>query len=228
MNNQNYPDYGRRDNAFEMPEVSFINKVYGTMTLGLLLPAFVAYYVYKTMPPETYATVMLPCCLAEVALLLVLSFMIMKLPPIVAFFMFLGYSALNGVTLSVLLHAYKITSVTNIFLTTAIVFGVMSVYGLVTRRDLTTIGNLALMSLLGIIIAMLVNIFLRSQMLDMMLSILGVLVFVVLTAYDTQKIKRIHEAGCNHTGIAIIGALSLYLDFINLFLHLIRLLGKRK
>lgn len=224
MNNQNYPEYGRRDNAFEMQEVSFINKVYGTMTLGLLLTAFVAYYVYKTMPPETYATVMLPCCLAEVALVLVLSFMIMKLPPIVAFFMFLGYSALNGVTLSVLLHAYKITSVTNIFLTTAIVFGVMSVYGLVTRRDLTTIGNLALMSLLGIIIAMLVNFFLRSQMLDMML----VLVFVVLTAYDTQKIKRIHEAGCNHTGIAIIGALSLYLDFINLFLHLIRLLGKRK
>ena len=104
----------------------------------------------------------------------------------------------------------------------------MSLYGLVTKRDLTSFGNLLIMALLGLVIAGIVNIFLKSTGLDLILSILGVLIFVGLTAYDTQKIKQINDMGINHTGLAIIAALSLYLDFVNLFLYILRFTGRRK
>ena len=104
----------------------------------------------------------------------------------------------------------------------------MSLYGLVTKRDLTSIGNLLVMALLGLVIASIVNIFLKSPAFDLVLSVIGVLIFVGLTAYDTQKIKNINDMGINHTGLAVIAALSLYLDFVNLFLYILRFTGRRK
>ena len=117
---------------------------------------------------------------------------------------------------------------TKYFFITAGTFGGMALLGATTKKDLTALGSLCGMVLLGIIIASLVNIFLKSTGLEFVLSILGVLVFVGLIAYDTQKLKRINASGFNHTGLAVLGALSLYLDFINLFLYLLRLFGRRK
>lgn len=229
--NQNYPEYPEsafQDKEFAQQQISFINKVYGTMTLGLLLTTAVSYLVYSRMSIDTLTKVVVPCCVAELILVIVLSWFVQSMPVLLAFPLFIVYAALNGVSLTTVLYVYHITSVTQIFLTTSLVFGAMSVYGCVTRRDLTTFGHFAFMALLGVIIASLVNLFFHSTMVDMILSVLGVFIFVGLTAYDTQKIKQIHEAGINHTGIAIIGALKLYLDFINMFLYLLRLFGKRK
>ena len=199
---------------------SFINKVYGLMTLGLFLTAFIAHSAFHYIPIETLARIMMPCIIAEFILVLVLSFAATKLPSGAAFLGFIGYAALNGISLSTIFYAYRAGSIAQAFFITGGTFGLMSLYGLVTKRDLTSLGNLLIMALLGLIIASIVNIFLKSTG--------GVLIFVGLTAYDTQKIKKINDMGINHTGLAVIAALSLYLDFINLFLYILRLLGRKK
>ena len=142
-----------------------------------------------------------------------------------------GYAALMGVALTPVLLAYTGASVTRIFLVTAATFGGMSIYGYTTRKDLTSMGSFMIMGLWGIIIAMLVNIFLKSSGLDFALSILSVIVFTGLTAYDTQKIREIYaesDTGDLSSRKAISGALALYMDFINLFLALLRLFGDRR
>ena len=142
-----------------------------------------------------------------------------------------GYAALMGVALTPVLLAYTGASVTRIFLVTAATFGGMSIYGYTTRKDLTSMGSFMIMGLWGIIIAMLVNIFLKSSGLDFALSILSVIVFTGLTAYDTQKIREIYaesDTGDMSSRKAISGALALYMDFINLFLALLRLFGDRR
>ena len=207
---------------------SFINKVYGLMTLGLFLTAFIAHSAFHYIPIERLARIMMPCIIAEFIIVMVLSFAATKLSPTAALLCFVGYAALNGISLSTIFYAYRAGSIAQAFFITGGTFGLMSLYGLVTKRDLTSLGNLLVMALLGIIIAGIVNIFLKSTGLDLILSILGVLIFVGLTAYDTQKIKKINDMGINHTGLAIIAALSLYLDFINLFLYILRLFGRRK
>ncbi len=207
---------------------SFINKVYGLMTLGLFLTAFIAHSVFNYIPLETLARVIVPCLVGEIILVIVLSVAVTKLSPAAAFLCFIGYAALNGVTLSTLFYSYRMGSIAQAFFITGGTFGVMSLYGLVTKRDLTSLGNLLLMGLLGLIITSIVNIFLKSSAVELVTSVLGIIIFVGLTAYDTQKIKKINDMGINHTGLAIIAALSLYLDFINLFLYILRLLGRRK
>ncbi len=142
-----------------------------------------------------------------------------------------GYAALMGVALTPVLLAYTGASVTRIFLVTAATFGGMSIYGYTTRKDLTSMGSFMIMGLWGIIIASLVNIFLKSSGLDFALSILSVIVFTGLTAYDTQKIREIYaesDTGDLSSRKAISGALALYMDFINLFLALLRLFGDRR
>jgi FtsH-binding integral membrane protein len=145
---------------------------------------------------------------------------------------FIGYSALNGLTLSGIFLIYTSQSIASTFFVTAITFGVMSTYGYFTKRDLTSIGNLATMALVGIFIASIVNIFLGSEILYWIITYVGVLIFVALIARDTQKIKELNIIGNEGTEEdkkeAIMGALTLYLDFINLFLFLLRLLGRRK
>ncbi|MBD8066523.1 Bax inhibitor-1/YccA family protein [Devosia sp. PTR5] len=169
--------------------------------------------------------------LAPLAFVLVLSFGINKLSVPAAQGVFWAFAAVMGLSLSSIFLVYTGASIAKVFFITAATFGAMSLYGYTTKRDLTSMGNFLMMGLIGIIIASVVNIFLGSSMLDFAISVLGVLIFVGLTAYDTQKIK---ESYSEHYGAdvlaknAIMGALSLYLDFINLFMMLLRLFGNRE
>ena len=225
--NEAYPGYAADSNA-GLLSVSFINKVYGAMTLALAITAGVAHYTYINASIETLANIWTPCAIAEFILVLVLSFAALKLPAVIAVIAFLGYAVLNGITLSAIFHVYKIGSIAIAFFSTAGTFGAMTVYGATTKRDLTKIGNLCFMALIGVVIASLLNFFFKSTGLEWALSYLTLAIFIGLTAYDTQKIKQIGESGINHTGLAIVAALSLYLDFINMFITILRLFGRRK
>ncbi len=166
--------------------------------------------------------------LATLGLVFFISFRISHLQVSTALGLFMLYAALLGVALSSIFLAYTLTSITRVFFVSAATFGAMSLYGYTTKRDLTGIGSFLMMGLLGLIIASVVNMFLKSSGLDWALSVMGVLIFVGLTAYDTQKIKEFFDVNDDGTVAgrkAVMGALSLYLDFINLFLMLLRLFG---
>lgn len=171
--------------------------------------------------------------IAEVALVWYLSARIYKMSFTTATILFIVYSILNGVTLSILLLVYTANSIATTFFVTAGTFGTMAIFGYITKKDLTRIGSLCIMGVIGIIIASLVNLFLQNSMMDMVISYIGVLLFVGLTAYDSQKIKRLlsgDDIEVNEVTqkIALMGAMTLYLDFINLFIYLLRILGDRK
>jgi FtsH-binding integral membrane protein len=143
----------------------------------------------------------------------------------------MGYAAINGLTMAAIFLAYTQASIASTFFVTAGTFGAMSLYGYTTKRDLSSVGNFAIMALIGLLIASIVNIFLRSTALYWILTYAGVLIFVALTAWDTQKIKRLAAQVGDETSagrVAVLGALTLYLDFINLFIYLLRILGVRR
>lgn len=168
--------------------------------------------------------------IAEVILVLVLASRIHKMSLTTATIMFIVYSVLNGVTMSLLFVVYTSESIAATFFITAGTFGAISLYGYTTKKDLSSWGSILFMALIGILIASLVNIFLGSETLYWIISYAGVLIFVGLTAYDTQKIKEmIMESDVNEASykIALMGALTLYLDFINLFIYLLRIFGDR-
>jgi len=142
--------------------------------------------------------------------------------------MFFAYAALTGATLSVIFLVYTAASIASVFFVTAGAFAGLSVVGLVTKRDLSPIGRFAIFALIGVILASLVNMFLASAGLSFMISIIGVLLFAGLTAYDTQKLKHLFASGEVHGNMPLVGALTLYLDFINMFLFLLRLFGRRR
>ncbi|HVJ94095.1 MAG TPA: Bax inhibitor-1/YccA family protein [Labilithrix sp.] len=142
--------------------------------------------------------------------------------------MFFAYAALTGATLSVIFLVYTASSIASVFFVTAGAFAGLSVVGLVTKRDLSAVGRFAIFALIGVIIASLVNIFLASSGLSFLISIVGVLLFAALTAYDTQKLKNMFASGEVHANMPLVGALMLYLDFINMFLFLLRLFGRRR
>ncbi len=216
---------------------SLMRKVYVWMALALTITGFTAYGV-STSPVILQAIVtnkMLfwGLMIAELALVLWVSAGINRLSLTSATLLFVVYSVINGVTMSFIFLAYTMSSVASVFLITAGTFAVMAFIGYTTKTDLTSIGKLALMALVGVIIATLVNLFLvKSTMFDLILSYVGVAVFVGLTAYDSQKIKRMllmqEDGGERAQKVALLGALSLYLDFINLFLYLLRLFGDRR
>jgi FtsH-binding integral membrane protein len=166
--------------------------------------------------------------IAELALVFTLSGAINRLSPLVAMLIFIGYSALNGVTLSILVLVYTANSIASTFVITAGMFGTMSVYGYMTKRDLTSWGSFLFMGLIGVVIASVVNIFLANSSVSWVISGVGVLVFTGLTAYDNWKIKEMAAQGVEGIKPAILGALTLYLDFINLFLMLLRFTGNRR
>ncbi len=171
--------------------------------------------------------------IATIALVWHLSAAVTRLSLKAATAMFLIYSVLNGLTMSAIFIMYTFSSISAVFLTTAGTFAVMSVYGYMTKTDLSRVGSLCLMALFGVIIATVVNLFLENTMLQMILSYAGILIFIGLTAYDTARIREIamtHDTGATDDGqkIAIMGALTLYLDFINLFLYMLRIFGDRK
>lgn len=212
---------------------AFIRTVYGWMFGGLLLTAFAA--VWVVMSPAMQAivlgnrAVMFGLILVELGIVIALSFGITKMSAGTAAAGFLVYSFLNGLTLSVIFWAYSGASITEAFLTAAGMFGAMSIYGTVTKRDLTSWGSFFFMGLIGIVIASVVNIFIHSSALTFTVSVLGVFIFLGLTAWDNQKLKSMATVtGTMQENLAVIGALALYLDFINLFLFLLRLFGDRR
>ena len=216
---------------------AFMRGVYVWMALGLAVTAVLAYatlYV-PALRNFVYSSryVFYGLLIGELALVWILSANIHKFSSFTATTMFLAYSALNGMTLSVVMIVYTSQSVYTAFLTAAGMFGAMSVYGLVTKRDLTGMGSFLMMGLFGIIIAMIVNIFVGSDVLNLGISIIGVLIFMGLTAFDTQAIRNMGETAPMDDALAIrrgsiIGALKLYLDFINMFLFLLRIFGDRR
>ena len=213
-----------------------MRKVYLWMTFALLITGFTAYYVASS---EAILTAILSnqlifwgLVIAEFVLVIGLSAAINKLSLTAATLMFVLYSVVNGATLSFILLAFTASSVVNVFLITAGTFAAMALYGYFTKTDLLSWGKYLVMALIGLIIATIVNLFTKSSGLEMILNYLGVLIFVGLTAYDSQKIKQMmlqaNDAGEGAQKIALLGALSLYLDFINLFLYLLRILGTKR
>ena len=213
----------------------FIRSVYNWMALGLALTGIIAFYVAnsETLLKLIFGNqlVFWGLVIGELVLVFSISGRIAKMSAQTATGLFLLYSALNGATLSFIFLAYSGTSIARVFFITAGTFAVCSVYGMTTKRDLTSLGGFLFMGLVGIIIASVVNMFIGSSAMSMIISYIGVLVFVGLTAYDTQRIKEMAlsrpaglQADAQRKG-AILGALSLYLDFINLFLMMLRIFG---
>jgi len=212
---------------------AFIRSVYGWMFGGLLLTSFAAMWVVMSPAMQQLVIanrmVAFGLILAELGIVLFLSFRIMAMSAGAAASAFLVYSFLNGLTLSVIFWAYSQASIVQAFLTAAGMFGAMAVYGLVTKKDLTSWGAFFFMGLIGIVLCSIVNIFLRSSGLSFVISIIGVFVFLGLTAWDNQKLKQMAMVtGPAQENVAVIGALALYLDFINLFLFLLRIFGDRR
>ncbi len=211
----------------------FLAKVFNWMAMGLGLTGLIAYFTASTGLVFTFARspLMYVFLFAELGLVFYLSARIDKLQASTATGLFMLYSALNGLTFSTIFIAYTMSSIAGTFLITAGMFGAMAVYGMVTKRDLSGMGSFMFMGLIGIIIASIVNLFMHSSGLSWAISFIGVIVFTGLTAYDVQKIKNIGEQGILEQGEeairkgSIIGALALYLDFINLFLMLLRFFG---
>ena len=217
-------------------QASFITKVYGWMAVALLLTGFVAMFTAATpaMIELIFGNriVFYGLIIGELALVWFLSSKAMEMSANVVTGSFLFYSAVNGLTLAAIFLIYTAGSIASTFFVTAGTFAATSAYGYFTKTDLTKMGNLLFMALIGIIIASVVNFFLQSTMLYWIVTYVGVIVFVGLTAYDTQKIKEMNIIGNEGTDEdrkeAILGALILYLDFINLFLYLLRILGNRR
>lgn len=215
---------------------SFMYKVYGWMSVGLAVTAGLSYYLAATPgfveSMVTHSWMFFGILIFQLALVMGLSFFIMRMNYATALGCFLLYAASVGLTMAPIFLIYTTGSIYLTFLSTAGMFGVMCLYGYFTQADLTTAGNISMMALIGIIIASLINMFLKSPMMDYVISGIGVLVFTVLTAYDSQKIKQMaHQLMADEdtrSKIAILGALTMYLDFINLFLFLLRFLGNKR
>lgn len=164
----------------------------------------------------------------QLGLVVALSAMATRVSTAVAALMFFAYAALTGVTFSTLFLIYTATSIAATFFVTAGTFAGLSIFGAVTKRDLSAVGRFALFAVIGIILASLVNMFLRSSGLDWIITVIGVLVFAGLTAYDTQRLKELFRSGQTSANLPLVGALTLYLDFINMFLFLLRIFGDRR
>ncbi len=230
--NQYDLNYPRTQSQVLVSQNSLIRQVYAWMGAGLALTSLLA-LVTVSSPALLNAVVgnrllFYGLILGELGLVFVLSGAIARLSATAATLLFLGYSALNGVTLSVIFLVYTADSIASTFVITAGMFGAMSAYGYLTRRDLTSWGSFLFMGLIGVVIASLVNIFLHSTAVSWVVSAIGVIVFTGLTAYDTWKIKALATQGVGGRKPAILGALTLYLDFINLFLMLLRFAGDRR
>ncbi|MGP1931326.1 MAG: Bax inhibitor-1/YccA family protein [Arsenophonus sp. ET-YP4-MAG3] len=215
----------------------YMAQVYGWMTVGLLLTAFVAWYAINNSNIITYLNthnwMLIILIISEFALVIGLSFLLSKLSGVLATAMFMLYSLLTGLTISLLLVAYTGTSVASTFFITSAMFGALSFYGYTTKRSLSGMGSFLFMLLIGLIIASFVNIWLQNFGLTLVITYLGVLIFSGLTAYDTQKLKDMgSQIDSNDQEdmrkYAIFGALTLYLDFINLFLMMLRIVGDRR
>ena len=225
-----------KDFAMSTAFPALMRKVFVWMTLALAITGLTAYGV-ATSPALlslifSSKVTFFGLIIAEFALVFAISGAINRLSLSTATLLFILYSVVNGATLSTIFFAFSVATIGKVFFITAGTFGAMALVGYTTKTDLPSMGKLLFMALLGIIIASVVNMFVASSGLDLILSYVGVLVFVGLTAYDTQKIKQMcqtaPDAGESAQKLALIGALSLYIDFINLFLYLLRIFGNNK
>ena len=214
---------------------SFVARVYAWMFLALVLSGVVAMYVASS---QTLALALMQnqlvffgLIVVELGMVFAIAGLVQRMSPLLATSIFIAYAVLNGVTLSLIFFAFTAESIATTFFITAGTFGLMSIYGYLTKRDLTSLGNLLFMALLGLILASVVNIFFANSILYWITSFVGILIFVGLTAYDTQKIKKLSATGFEgedaEQRAAILGALALYLDFVNLFLFFLRFSGQR-
>ena len=206
-----------------------LSKTFGWMFIGLLV-TFLTGYVVSLNENMLYNIMstwgMILCVVVELGLVIFLSARITKMQPTTAKISFLLYSFVSGLTFSSIFMVYSLNSIMYVFLITAVVFAIFAAIGAFTKIDLTKIGSYLLMALLAIIICTIINIFLNSTSFDLFLSIIIIIVFIGFTAYDVQRLKRLSGTGIiNEENLAIYGALELYLDFINLFLELLRLFG---
>jgi FtsH-binding integral membrane protein len=225
-------------NGYELDQKSssFMSGVYGWMSCALAITAGVAYYVASVpsifMYIYTHSAIIIGLMIFQVGLVIAISALINRISFVTALALFLLYAASLGVTVSSIFFVYTEASILSTFLTTALMFGAMSLYGYMTKADLTSVGSMSKMVLFGLIIGMLVNMFLKSEQFDYILSGIGVVIFTLLTAYDTQKIKQIARPMLGDQELlgkmTLIGALVLYLDFVNLFLFLLRFMGQRR
>ena len=217
-------------------QASFMAKVYGWMAFALVITGITSLYVIQNESIVNLVfgnrLVFFGLIIGELLLVGALSKMVNRVSATTAMAMFIGYSVMNGVTISFIFFVYTMGSIASTFFITAATFAAMSAIGYFTKKDLTSLGNILTMALIGLIIASIVNIFLKSDMLYWIATYAGVLIFTGLTAYDTQKLKEMNIIGNAGTDEdkkeAIMGALTLYLDFINLFLFLLRIFGGRK
>ena len=226
---------------------SYMLKVYNYMASGILITGIISLLFFKlSVNTDASGAIVSLTSLGNTLFFSGFKWIVMLAPLGVVFYMSFGinkmsaskaqitfwiFAALMGLSLSSIFLFYTGTSITRVFLITSATFGAMSIYGYTTKRDLTKFGSFLMMGLIGIILASLVNIFMKSTMMHFVISILGVLIFVGLTAYDTQKIKNMYQSSDTGELIgkkAIMGALTLYLDFINLFIMLLRLFGQRR
>ena len=238
----NYNDfhYGavsqNRDLEMQAAFPVLMRKVYTWMTLALVLTGLTAYGVATSpgimMALYSNSALMWGLVIAEFALVIGISAAINRLSLATATLMFVAYSVINGAMLSSIFMIYTAASIASVFFITATTFAVMALIGYTTKTDLTSVGKLLFMALIGLVIATIVNMFIGSSTLTMICSYVGVLIFVGLTAYDSQKIKNMlmqaPDAGESSQKLALLGALTLYLDFINLFIYLLRIFGDRR
>lgn len=215
---------------------ALMRKVYVWMTLALVVTALSAYYV-ATTPSALYAIfsskfMFFGLLIAEIVVVMAMTALINRMSFMVAALMMAAYSVLNGVTMSFIFVVYEMASIATTFFVTAGTFAAMAIVGYTTKKDLTKMGGILLMALIGLIIASVVNWFLQSETMSYVVSGIGVLVFTGLTAYDSQKIKEmLMQCDTVNDGtqkLALLGSLTLYLDFVNLFLYLLRFMGNRK
>ena len=225
-----------RDLAMQKAMPVLMRKVFTWMTMTLVITGITAYFLSTSpaMMQMLYTSRMpiLICAIIEVGIVFYVSARINRLSLQSATMWFILFSIINGATLGWIFMAYNIASITKTFLITAGTFGAMALIGYATKRDLSRLGSILMMAVIGLIIAGVVNIFLKSSMMDLIVSAFGVLIFTGLTAWDTQNIKKqlslVGDVNEQAQKVALIGALSLYLDFVNLFLYLLRFLGDRK
>ncbi len=208
----------------------FMSRVFGWMAMGLGLTAVVSWLVFNSGIYSIVRSYYIGFFVVEIGLVVFLSARIAKMSAMTAIVAFLVYAALNGATLSFIFEAYNLGSIAQTLLVTTMTFGFMAAYGFFAKKDLTSWGSLGFMMLVGVIVASLLNAFIfQSGMMGLIISIVGVLVFVGLTAYDSQRIRVMAQMGFANESVeqkgAIIGALGLYLNFINLFLMLLRIFG---
>jgi FtsH-binding integral membrane protein len=210
---------------------AFMAGVYRWMVLGLAVTGGTALYVASNGALfESLLPWMRPLILVELGLVLALSWLASRINGVVAGALFLAYALVNGVTFSVIFSIYQLGSIASVFFVTAATFGALSLYGTFTKKDLSAWGTFLIMGLFGLVIAGVVNIFLHSEVVTFVTSCAGVVVFAGLTAWDTQKLRAFHASTgfSSAASLSIAGALTLYLDFINLFISLLRLMGKRR